>query len=295
MRRGVRQTSLGAPVALSGVALHSGAAASARLHPAPADSGIVFRAGGQTIPARAAFVADTRLCTRLGAADGVSIGVVEHLLAALVIAGVDNAIIDIDGGEAPILDGSAAPYVEAIEAAGVATLAAPRREMIVTAPVEIIDGERAIRIDPFDGRRIDLSVGFDDAAIGEQQVAIDLDEPADRRRLARARTFCRLSDVEAMREAGFSLGGSLASAIVVDGARILNEGGLRDPAEFALHKALDLVGDLALAGAPIIGRITARRPGHDLNARFLRRLLDAESHAVEQGLAHAAPAARCAP
>ncbi len=275
--RHARQTTLAAAVAVSGVALHSGAMARATLRPAVADRGVVFHvrdpAGATTmIEANAASIVDTRLCTRLGDGAGASIGTVEHLLAALSICGVDNVDIEIDADEMPILDGSAAPYVEAIERAGLASLAAPRRMITITQPIEVRDGDRSIRAEPADGRLLDVRIDFDDAAIASQTAILDLDDPADRALLARARTFCRLADVEAMRASGLSKGGSLDNAIVVDGARILNDGGLRDPREFVLHKALDLVGDLRLAGAPIVGRIHARRPGHDLNARFVRAL-----------------------
>ncbi len=269
-----RQTTIQKPVSLTGVGLHSGADCRVVIGPAASNAGIVFRTeNGAELRAAAAAVADTRLCTRLGNDAGDTVGMVEHLMAAFAIASLDNAIIDIEGPEAPILDGSAAPYVEAIEAAGVVALTAARPAIRIVAPLEFRDATRVIRAEPHDGRIIEIAIDFDDAAIGVQSLTLDLDRPEDLRRLAQARTFCRLADVEAMRRAGLSLGGSLDNAIVVDGGRILNPGGLRDPGEFALHKALDLVGDLRLAGWPIIGKISARRPGHDLNARFLRHLL----------------------
>lgn len=276
----VRQTTLAKPVTLSGVGLHSGEACRATLRPAIADSGIVFRApagigrhNGVLIAASVKSIADTRLCTSLGAVGGPMIATVEHVMAAAAIAAIDNLLIDVDGGELPILDGSAAPYIEAMECAGVMSLQPARNAIRILDPVELKDGDRLIRAEPFDGRVVDIAITFDAGAIGEQSLAVDLNDPASLKRLAQARTFCRLSDVTAMRASGLSRGGSLDNAVVVDGDQILNPAGLRDPQEFALHKALDLVGDLALVGAPIFGRIIARRPGHGLNARFLRLLL----------------------
>ncbi len=292
----VRQTTLAKPVTLSGVGLHSGADCSVTMRPALADSGIVFRVpdgrrrqGAVLIPAAAESIADTRLCTSLGAVGGPVIATAEHVLAAAVIASIDNLVIDVEGGELPILDGSAAPYLDAIERAGARTLRPAKSVIRIIEPVEICDGDRMIRAEPLDGRIIEVAIAFDAGAIGEQSLAIDLNDPASRTRLAHARTFCRLSDVDAMRAAGLSRGGSLDNAIVVDGDQILNPTGLRDPQEFVLHKALDLVGDLALAGAPIIGRIIARRPGHDLNTRFVRALL-ARKTAFERGQMTAPPA-----
>jgi len=273
------QMTLAGEARLSGLALHSGKICKIRLRPAPADRGIVFLtppAGGgkmTEIPAHASSIIDTRLCTRLGAG-AQSIGTVEHLLAAASILGVDNMIIETDADELPIFDGSAAPYVEAMKSVGLSQNWAPRRAIRIMERIEVRDGQRSIIAEPFDGREIDVSIDYPDAAIGAHHLTLDLDSPDALFRLAAARTFCRLSDVEAMRDAGLSLGGSLENAIVVDGANILNEEGLRDPQEFALHKALDLVGDLRLAAAPVIGRIIAVRPGHDLNARFVRLLLE---------------------
>ena len=272
------QTTIGKTVSLAGVGLHSGAHCRVVIKSAAADAGVVFRKeSGAAVRAAAATIADTRLCTRLANEAGDAVGMVEHLMAAFAITSLDNAIIEIVGPELPILDGSAAPYVSAIEAAGVVALSALRPTIVVRAPVEVGDGARVIRAEPHDRRIIEIDIAYDDAAIGAQSLTLDLDRPADLRRLSRARTFCRLADVEAMRRDGLSLGGSLDNAIVVDGGRILNPEGLRDPGEFALHKALDLLGDLRLAGWPIIGKISARRPGHDLNARFLRHLLASSS------------------
>lgn len=272
----LEQTTIAKSVALAGAGVHSGAACRAVVSPATANSGVVFRRispdGLKTlalIPARPENISDTRFSTTLSS-EGCSIGTVEHMLAALSIVGVDNAVVDVDGAELPILDGSAAPIVEAIEKAGVRRLPARRHALRVVRRFEVADGARLLRIEPFDGRVIEIAIAFPDQAIGAQSLSLDLDRRIDLRRLAGARTFCRLADVEALRAAGFSRGGSLENAVVVDGASVLNPSGLRDPLEFGLHKALDLVGDLALLGAPLIGKVSAIRPGHDLNARFLK-------------------------
>ncbi|MCB2112667.1 MAG: UDP-3-O-[3-hydroxymyristoyl] N-acetylglucosamine deacetylase [Parvularculaceae bacterium] len=276
----IPQMTLAAEARLSGVALHSGTTCEVRLRPAPADRGVVFLKPAQCgapefseIPAHVNSVIDTRLCTRLGAG-AHSIATVEHLLAAASILGVDNMFVEADADELPIFDGSAAAYVDAISGAGLSACSAPRRELRISGRLVLEDGASSIIAEPFDGREIDISIDYPDTAIGACRTRLDLDDPSTVSRLAAARTFCRLSDIEAMRGAGLALGGSLENAVVVDGARILNEEGLRDPQEFALHKALDLVGDLHLAGARIIGRIRAVRPGHEFNARFVRALVE---------------------
>ncbi len=268
------QTTIAQKIRLAGVGLHSGVECHVTINPAHAGSGVSFcRNSGAIIPAAFGSIVETQRCTRLGAKNGDTIDTVEHVMAAFAIASIDNAFVEIDGPEMPILDGSALPYVVAIRQAGVSVLDARRQALRIVAPIEVHDGARMIRAEPCEQRQIEVAIDFEDRAIGAQALKLDLDREADLLRLQSARTFCRLSEVEAMRDRGLSLGGSLANAIVVDGDRIINPEGLRDPAEFALHKALDLVGDLRLAGAPIIGRIVARRPGHDLNARFLARLL----------------------
>lgn len=263
------QTTLAGPVHLEGAGLHSGVPVRAVLLPAGAGEGVIFRrAGGGETPARWDAVSGTDLNTGLGAG-AARIATIEHLMAAISLADIDNLIVEIDGPELPALDGSAAPWLEAMLAAGLAALDAPRKRLRIAAPIAVVDGLRSIRAEPFDGRIVEVSIDFPDAAIGRQSVTLDLCDSADIRRVARARTFGRLSEIDAMRARGLSLGGSLENAVVVDGDRILNPSGLRDSHEFALHKALDLIGDLRLGGAPIIGRIVAHRPGHDLNARFL--------------------------
>lgn len=284
----VSQSTLESPVSLSGVGLHSGAAGRVTLHPAVAGAGIVFQILGENgerqgalIAANVGAVSETRLGTCLSGSGGRSVRTVEHLLAAIAISSIDNICIEIEGPEIPAMDGSAGPFLDAIDRAGTKKLPAPRAALKVTAPIEVRDGERFIRATPDHRRRLDVSIAFADAAIGGGSISVDLDKPEILRRVARARTFCRLADIDAMRKAGLGQGGSLDNAVVVDGGRILNAGGLRDPDEFVLHKALDMVGDLALAGAPIIGRIEAMKPGHDLNVCFLR-VLAAQTSAIER-------------
>jgi UDP-3-O-[3-hydroxymyristoyl] N-acetylglucosamine deacetylase len=273
--RYVQQTTLARDVSIEGAGLHSGAMARVRLRPAPAEQGVVFhRAGAPEIAATADAVSNTHLNTGLG--EGAArIATVEHLMAAIALAGIDNAFIEIDGPELPALDGSAGPWLDLLASAGMRSLNAPREAIRILAPVTLTEVGRSISAEPFDGRIIDVAIDFADAAIGAQRVTLDLDNPADVRRVAGARTFCRREDIDRLRAKGLSLGGTLDNAVVVDGPKVLNPSGLRDPQEFALHKALDLIGDLRLAGAPIIGRIIAHRPGHDLNARFLAALAGA--------------------
>ncbi len=285
------QTTLVRESVVEGVGLHSGARARVVLRPAAAGQGVVFRRAGATaIAATPGAVANTHYNTGLGEGPA-RISTVEHLMAAIALADVDNLEVDIDGPELPALDGSAAPWLAALGEAGLKSLSAARHVIRVRAPVEFADGTgRTIRVEPHDGRIMDVSIDFPDAAIGAQRVRLDLDKASDIRRVASARTFCRRDDIERLRASGLSLGGSFDNAVVVDGALVLNPSGLRDPQEFALHKALDLIGDLRLAGAPIMGRIIAHRPGHDLNARFLAALTAAGARALLEP--QAAPAMR---
>jgi UDP-3-O-[3-hydroxymyristoyl] N-acetylglucosamine deacetylase len=260
-----------------GVGLHSGRPARLRISPASAHYGIWFkrtdlRGIDALIPARWDAVADTRLSTLLANRDGATVGTVEHVMAALAGLGVDNALIEIDGPEVPILDGSSRPFVEAIVAAGVAPLEGERRCIRILKPIEVVDGDRMARLEPSERFELDLGIDFEAEAIGHQTVRLALGPGDFRRELAACRTFCLLSEIEAMRANGLARGGSLDNAVVVDGAEVLNPEGLRRRDEFVRHKALDAVGDLALAGAPIVGRHVARRSGHEMTNRLLRAL-----------------------
>ena len=275
-----RQTTLGKPINCSGVGVHTNAKVSLNMLPAPADSGIVFRrvdlGADAFLPASAENVIDTTLCSVLGAPghDGaLRVGTVEHLLAALAGVGIDNVILEIDGPEVPVMDGSAAPFVFLLECAGIHTLDAPRPAIEVLEEIRVDDGERMARILPADRFSLSCEIEFDHTLIGRQVAAFDSDGDF-KAELSRARTFCLEADVLKMRAAGLALGGSLDNAVVFGHDNVLNEGGLRYADEPVRHKALDLIGDLALAGAPILGHVETRRAGHAMNHRLVTALLE---------------------
>ncbi len=262
-----------------GVGVHSGRQSRLVLRPAPAGTGIVFRRVdlGVDIPARFDHVIDTRLCTVIGLPGRreASVGTVEHVMAALAGLGISNAIIEVDGPEVPILDGSAASFVFLIDCAGVQDQPLPERAIAVRRPVRVAQGDAFVELRPAAGHTqmtVAMSIAFDEAVIGQQSLSLRISESSFRRDIAAARTFGRASDVAALQAAGLARGGSLENAVVVDGARVLNPGGLRMADEFVRHKMLDAVGDIALAGAPVIGRVTAHKSGHALNNRLLRAL-----------------------
>jgi UDP-3-O-[3-hydroxymyristoyl] N-acetylglucosamine deacetylase len=247
------------------------------VHPASAEYGIWFRRtdieqGDALIAARWDSVVSSRLCTLLSNRSGVQVSTVEHVMAALAGCGVQNALIEIDGPEVPILDGSAQPFVQGILARGLRQLGAPVRAIEILEPVEVRDGAAVARLDPAETLEIDFRIDFADAAIGRQAKALNMANGTFVRELCDSRTFCRQSDVDAMRAAGLALGGSLDNAVVVDGAEVLTPGGLRHHDEAVRHKMLDALGDLALAGAPILGRYTGVRAGHALTNQLLHRL-----------------------
>lgn len=277
------QRSLKAAIGCVGVGVHSGQRVALTLHPAPAGHGIVFRRsdldGDIRIAATFDAVSDTRLCTVLRHPTDPSIRVatVEHLMAAFAGAAVDNVLVDIDGPELPILDGSAAPFLFLIDCAGIVEQAAPRRMIQVLRQVQVRDGDAfaELRPQPYpDSRNLDmgLSIDFAAAAIGRQALSLTLSRESFRQTLASARTFVLASEIDQLRQAGLARGGSLDNAIVVDGDKIENLAGLRMPDEFVRHKMLDAVGDLALAGAPLAGRFTGHKSGHSLNNQLLRAL-----------------------
>ena len=268
------QQTLKAPISCVGVGLHSGQRVSMTLRPAPVDHGIVFRRTdiGVDIPARFECVVDTRLCTVL-AHDGARIGTVEHVMAALFGCGIDNAVVELDGPEPPVFDGSAGQFVFLLDCAGKVVQDAPRSVVEILRPVRVSDGDgfTELRPNPI-GLDMALSIDFAAAAIGRQSLSLRLTPQSFRHELARARTFALAEDIERMRATGLAQGGSLDNAVVVDQARVLNPAGLRVPDEFVRHKLLDAVGDLALAGAALRGRFVAHRSGHTLNNRLLRAL-----------------------
>lgn len=272
------QTTLSSSVALDGVGVHSGKPARILLHPADANTGLVFLrsdlAAEPVAPALWSRVVSTELCTTIGLDGRHAVATVEHALAALAGLGVDNALIEVDGPEIPVLDGSAAPFVAAIDEAGVATQAAGRRAIEILKAVRVERGNAFAELSPTDGDglTLDVEIDFDHAAIGRQRRALRLDPATFRRELARARTFGFVGDIERLWRAGFALGASLENSIAISRAGVLNPEGLRFRDEFVRHKMLDAVGDLALAGAPIRGAFRSRCGGHALNHAVLKAL-----------------------
>ncbi len=280
----VRQQTLKNSINCSGVALHSGAKVSMVLHPAEADTGIVFRrtdaAGGVEIQALWRNAIETPLCTTLVDGRGNQIATIEHLMSALNGCGIDNAVIELNGPEVPIMDGSAAPFVFLIECAGVTVQKSPRRALRILSEVSVSEPHRSASVLPGSGFTVGFEIDFGDTLIGRQEWFTEVNETTFKRDVARARTFGFLQDIEKMRAMGLARGGSLENAIVVNGQEIMNDGGLRFSNEFVRHKVLDSIGDLYLTGAPIIGHFQADRAGHALTLRLLNALF-AEADAWE--------------
>jgi UDP-3-O-[3-hydroxymyristoyl] N-acetylglucosamine deacetylase len=273
----VRQRTIAEKISCTGIGLHGGAPVQLTLHPARLDSGIVFvrNDGARTveIPARADQVSSTQFATTLGKGP-LSVGTVEHLLAAIYGLGIDNIRIELDGPEVPVMDGSAASFVFLIRAAGIFEQRAPRRVLRVRRPVEVHDGERVARVEPGRGFRISYAIDFQHPAIGRQSLpGFELREGSFERELCRARTFGFLHEVQALWRAGLGRGGSLDNTVVLDDRRVLNPEGLRMPDEFVRHKALDLLGDFALLGMPLEGHVHVLRGGHALHQKLLHTLL----------------------
>jgi UDP-3-O-[3-hydroxymyristoyl] N-acetylglucosamine deacetylase len=284
MTRGMqagRQTTLREQVAVSGIGVHSGWPATVTLHPARIDTGIVFvrcGAGGEKdreLPANFRSVTATEFATVLGDKSGPAVSTTEHVLAALYGLGIDNAIVEVDGPEIPIMDGSAAAFVAAIERAGIATTAARRRYIKVLKPVRVhVNGcSGELRPHPR-GLRIETEIDFDHPLIGRQKFMLDVDAQVFRRELSRARTFGFMRDVTKLWNAGYALGASFENTVVIAEDRVLNADGVRFPDEFVRHKAVDALGDLALAGAPMIGAYHSVRGGHKLNHAVVAALMN---------------------
>jgi len=273
------QTTVKSCVALSGVGVHNGKPVTIRFTPADPDTGVVFvysgdHGAGRQVPALVSEVGATALSTMLGAPTGFHVATVEHVMAALFGLGIDNVIVEIDGNEVPVMDGSAMPFVEAIEQAGIETLDVKRRYIRVVKPVRIDSGASWAEFRPYRGTRFEIEIDFDSAAIGRQAIATDIDPDIFRRDMARARTFGFMRDVERLWAAGYALGSSLENSVVIgDDNRVINMEGLRYADEFVRHKTLDAMGDLALAGARFIGCFRSFRGGHRINAAALRHLL----------------------
>ncbi len=271
------QNTLKSAVTFTGTGLHSGKPVTMTVRPASADYGIWFRrtdvAGREAVvPAIWSAVTPSRLCTVVENAAGVSVSTIEHLMAALAGCAIHNALIEIDGPEVPILDGSAEPFVAAFIARGLVAQSSEVRAVRVLKTVEVREGEAVARLEPSDMLEIDFRIDFADAAIGVQERHLNMANGAFVRELSDSRTFCRQADVDAMREKGLALGGTLDNAVVFDGDRILSPGGLRHADEPVRHKMLDALGDLSLAGGPVLGRYTGIRAGHALTNRLLRAL-----------------------
>jgi UDP-3-O-[3-hydroxymyristoyl] N-acetylglucosamine deacetylase len=275
-----RQTTLKDQTVLSGIGVHTGLPVTLTMHPADAGSGIRFirtGLGGREREIRADIhsVTATEFATVLGDASGPLVSTAEHVLAALRGLGVDNAVIEIDGPEVPIMDGSAAAFVAAIDQVGIETQAAPRRFIRVLKPVKVTSGSAYGELRPYHGRglHIETEISFDHPLIGRQTLAFDCTPELFRRDIARARTFGFMRDVAKLWSAGYALGASLENTIVVTDNRVLNPEGTRYADEFVRHKALDAIGDLALAGAPLIGAYRSVRGGHKLNYAVLTALM----------------------
>lgn len=271
------QTTIAQSVSCSGTGLHSGLPATLTMRPAAAHHGIVFvrsDVGGadSLVPARFDLVASAFYGSTLKNAAGVEVRTVEHLMAALSATGIDNVLIEIDGPEVPIMDGSSEPFMALIDAAGIQAQAATRHYLRVLRPVEVREGDKIARLMPHDGFRIDCDIIFDAGAIGRQRFVFDVSAGAFRRDVARARTFTQAKDIEALRAHGLAQGGSLENAVVVDGDEILNPEGVRFADECVRHKALDVLGDLALAGRPLLARFEGVKMGHAMNNKVLRAL-----------------------
>lgn len=278
----IRQKTLKSPVSATGVGLHSGARVEMCLRPAPPDTGIVFRRVDLEppveMPADPYSVVDTKLCSGLQKGTA-KVGTVEHLMSALAGLGVDNCYVDVDAPEIPILDGSAAPFVFLLQSVGFEFQDAPKRFIRVTKTVEVKEGDKWVRLEPHDGFRLSFSIHFDHPAIDgtDTEVTVDFAHQVYARDVARARTFGFMQDVETMRNLGLALGGSLDNAIVMDEYRVLNADGLRYTDEFVKHKVLDAIGDLFLAGHPLLAAYSAHKSGHALNNQILRVLLEDRS------------------
>lgn len=290
-----KQRTVAKRVSCTGVGLHSGRPATLTLAPAAADAGITFVRMdlGVEIPARNEFVVDTTLSTSV-ALGKARISTVEHVMAALHGMGIDNCRVEVDGPEIPILDGSAAPFVCLVHEAGVKVLSAGKRYLVMDQAVELRDGDKVARLEPSDAFSVEFTADFSHPLITNQAFRVTLTDRSFEREVARARTFCFRKDIERMQAMGLARGGSLENAIVVDEFSILNPEGLRFPDEFARHKVLDAVGDLALFGMPLVGALTAVKSGHAMNQALVKKVLaDPSSHRVVRVNAEAdAPAIR---
>lgn len=274
----IRQRTLKNEIQATGVGLHTGDKVYLRLKPAPEDHGIVFRRidldPSVDIPAKAENVGDTTLSTSL-IKDGVKVSTVEHLLSAMAGMGIDNAIVELNAGEVPIMDGSAGPFVFLIQSAGIQEQSAPKKFIRIKKDISVNDGDKTASFKPFNGFKVSFSIDFEHPAFKERslQASVDFSSTSFVKEVSRARTFGFMHEIEYLRSKGLAKGGSMDNAIVVDEYRVLNEDGLRYEDEFVKHKVLDAIGDLYLLGNSLIGEFCAHKSGHALNNKSLRLLI----------------------
>ena len=272
----LRQRTLKNSINCSGVGLHSGIKVNMTLHPAEADTGIRFRRNGTVQRTEVAAIwqnaIETPLSTTLNGEADIKVGTIEHLLSALYGCAIDNVVIEMNGPEVPVMDGSSAPFVFLIECAGSVIQDSPRRALEICRDVTVSDSRRSVTAMPGRGLSIDFEIDFDNPAVARQRWSFQVTQASYKREVSRARTFGFLEDVDKLREMGLALGGSLDNAIVIDGDQVLNDGGLRYDNEFVRHKVLDLIGDLSLIGGPVIGKFRCTRTGHSMTLRMLRTL-----------------------
>ncbi len=273
-----QQRTLKNVIRATGVGLHSGEKVYMTLRPAPVDTGVVFRRVDLEpiieMPASAELVTETTLCTGLSC-DGAKVQTVEHLMSALAGLGVDNVYVELSSAELPIMDGSAGPFVFLLQSAGIVEQNAPKRFIRIKKPIEVTEGDKVARFEPYDGFKVGFTVKFDHPMIpaSQSRAEVEFSTGAYIKEVARARTFGFMRDLEYMRERNLGLGGSMDNAIVLDEFRVLNDDGLRYADEFVRHKILDAIGDLYLAGRPVLGAYEGYKSGHALNNKLVRALL----------------------
>lgn len=276
-----KQRTLNREVHCTGIGLHTGAKVKINLKPAPGDTGVKFirtdLAGHPVIDARFDNVFDTTLATTIGS-NGCRVATIEHLMAAFFGLGIDNAIVELDGPEVPIMDGSAAPFIFLIKSVGVREQKVPKRFIVIKKPFKVDDGTRSVHIYPFKELKISYMIDFQHPLLRNQEYEMTFSGREFSREISRARTFGFLKDVQTLKENGLAQGGSLDNAVVIDDFRILNEDGLRFDDEFVRHKILDFIGDLSIVGAPIIGHFVVKKSGHYLNQYMLRGLMESRRH-----------------
>ncbi|THD81235.1 MAG: UDP-3-O-acyl-N-acetylglucosamine deacetylase [Phenylobacterium sp.] len=273
------QHTVRSPALFAGVGVHTGAYTRVAVRPAGVDAGIVFVRTDVTDRDNRVLVAPDTVCktqlgTVIGNAAGVTVATIEHLMAAMVMLGVDNAVVELDGPEMPIMDGSSLPFIRILDRAGARTQDSPRRFIEILETVEVIDGDKRASLSPAEGFEVAFAIEFPTAVIGRQSVDLAMDGEAFREELADCRTFGFLHEVEALRAMGLARGGSLENVVVIEGDRVLNPEGLRRPDEFVRHKALDAIGDLYVLGAPILGRFEGELAGHAINNLLVRAVAE---------------------